>query len=415
MLVLDDLHWAAPPTLALLRHVLRSRSKSLLVIGTYRHTEIGPDHPLAVTLADLRREPGVERAPLDGLDGDGVSALVEWTEGHALDPAEQALARALHARTAGNPFFVGEFLRHLNEIGAVYRREGAWSYYEDPDSLGVPEGVRDVLARRLGRLSAPANRALTVAAVVGIEFDLRLLERVAGPASADSTLDGLDEAVAAHVVVELGSGRYRFAHALVRDTVYSGLTSTRRARLHHEVGKALASLPGDRESRLPALAHHFAQAATDGAALEAGEYALAAATQAFDKSAWEDALSFVEAGLVRAVAGGPDTSRVPLRASAGPVRGVVRRSRGTAWRARSCLSAVETARRSGSHDAIARSLTLYLMSTGGGTHVGSHGRRRRSVDWAMTPPTFGPSCWPRLAVVRHQDPDASELGSPRRP
>lgn len=110
-------------------------------------------------------------------------------------------------------------------------------------------------------------------------------------------LDALDQAVDAQVVVEMGTGHYRFAHALVRETIYSALTATRKARLHHYVGNALASLPGDREVLLPSLAHHFVQAAADGAATEAGNYALAAARQAFDKSAWEDVLAYAKSGL----------------------------------------------------------------------------------------------------------------------
>ncbi len=196
-------------------------------------------------LADLWREPGVERLLLDGLDEEGVVEFVERAHGHALDEVGEALARALHARTAGNPFFVGEFLRHLDESGAVYQKAGDWSYYEDAEGLGMPEGVRDVVARRLGRLSDDANRVLTFASVVGLEFDLQLMERLVESAAVDATLDALDEAVAARVIGELGSGRYRFAHALVRDTIYSGVTVTRRARLHHRVGDALAALPGD--------------------------------------------------------------------------------------------------------------------------------------------------------------------------
>jgi DNA-binding SARP family transcriptional activator len=363
VLVLDDLHWAAPPTVSLLGHVVRARPPSLLVLGTYRHTEVGSDHALAATLADLWREPGVDRILLAGLDEDGVSALVERVEGHALDAADHALARALHARTAGNPFFVGEFLRHLSETGGVYQKEGRWTYYENAETSGVPEGVRDVIARRLQRLSASANTALTVASVVGFEFDLRVLERVSGPVPEDATLDALDEAVAAHVVAEVGSGRYQFAHALVRDTIYSTLTSTRRARLHHRVGDALASIPGDTAPRLPALAHHFAEAASDGAATQAGRCALAAARQAFDHSAWEDVLVFVRAAL--GVLSSTEAEHLELRFELLLVEHetllvvVDLPSAGRVLR-----EAVDTARRLGSPEIMARALALYLLSTG---------------------------------------------------
>ena len=206
VLVLDDLQWAAPQTLALLRHILRPRRSWLLVVGTYRHTEVGPDDPLASTLADLWREPGVERILLTGLDELGVSAFVEANARHGSGASDEPLARALHARTGGNPFFVGEFLRHLDESGAVFGKEGRWSYYQDDDELGLPQGVRDVVARRLGRLSAGANRVLTLASVVGLDFEIQLLERVDQGGTPDVVLDALDEAVAAHVIAELDPG-----------------------------------------------------------------------------------------------------------------------------------------------------------------------------------------------------------------
>ncbi len=175
VLVVDDLHWAPPPTLSLLRHVLRSVARSeVLVVGTYRHTDVGPDDPLAQVLADLRREPAVDRVALRGLDQDDVAAFVRDAQ---TGPAEEdaALARALHAHTSGNPFFVGELLRHLQESGATYGRHGTWSYYADPEELGMPEGVREVVARRVHRLPEASRDALQWASIVGAEFDLELL------------------------------------------------------------------------------------------------------------------------------------------------------------------------------------------------------------------------------------------------
>ena len=367
LLVLDDLHWAAPPTLALLRHVARARTAPLVVIGTYRHTEVGADHPLAATLADLWREPGVERIVLEGLEEEGVSAFVERT-GSPDGIDQHALARALHARTAGNPFFVGEFLRYVAETGVVYRRDGTWSYYEDSEHLGVPEGVRDVLSRRLGRLSEPANRVLTMASVIGAEFDLALLEHLTGPAGDDVALDALDQAVEAQVVVEMGTGHYRFAHALVRETIYSALTATRRARLHHHVGNALASLPGDHDVRLPSLAHHFVEAAADGAATEAGNYALTAARQAFDKSAWEDVLVYVKSGLD--VLSPAEPAHLALRFELVLLRYetlmIVPDFR---WARMALLDAVETAQLLGSPEQLARATSLYLLTGRIDTHV----------------------------------------------
>ncbi len=298
VLVVDDLHWATNATLLLLRHLVRSATPAaLLVVGTYRHTEVGAEHPLTATLADLRREQSVERIALGGLDEDGVGAFVAAASEQSADEAPSAFARAIHAHTGGNPFFVGELLRHLAETGAVYRKEGPWSYYADAEGLGVPEGVREVVARRLQHLSEPANRSLVWASVIGAQVEIGLLEAVADPGDSERVLDGIDEAVAARLVVEIRPGRYAFAHALVRDAIYWGLSATRRARLHRRVGEALERMPGDAALRLPALAHHFIKAASDAEALRAADYALAAARQAFTQAAWEDAITIIERGL----------------------------------------------------------------------------------------------------------------------
>jgi predicted ATPase len=181
LLVLDDLQWAAKPTLLLLRHLVRcSVPMALLVVGTYRDTELASGHPLVDVLADFRRVSGVERLALSGLDDAAVVAFVEQTVGRALDEEGLALARAVYRETEGNPFFVREVLRHLAETGAV-ERDGVGGATRGPvDELGIPEGVREVVGKRLARLSNTANQLLQVGAVVGAEFDLSLLRLVGG-------------------------------------------------------------------------------------------------------------------------------------------------------------------------------------------------------------------------------------------
>ena len=306
VLVLDDLHWATSGTLQLLRHVLRSTSSArLLVLATYRHTEISD--ALADTLADLRREGlGVDRLQLEGLDTDAVAAFMESIQGLAGGDEGRAQAEAVRVHTGGNPFFVGELLRHLAETGATYRRRGPWSYYAGAEDVGVPQGVQEVVARRLRRLSETANNVVVWASVIGAEFDLGLLEQVV---DGDDPFDAVEEAVRGHVVVEVSPSHYRFSHALVRDTVYSGLTATRRGRLHRRVGETLEASPGGRD-RIDALAHHFAAAATAGCAAKAAEYALAAARRAIDEAAWEEAIAVLDRGIAaQDAAGNPEPVR----------------------------------------------------------------------------------------------------------
>jgi len=147
LLLLDDLQWAAKPTLMLLRHLARAGGGRVLVLGLYRDTELNHDHPLVEIVVDLRRHSGVNRLALDGLDEAAVIALVEQAAGRALDEEGVALARAVHEETEGNPFFVREVLRHLAETGAVERKEGGWTtgLPIDQMELGIPEGVREVV------------------------------------------------------------------------------------------------------------------------------------------------------------------------------------------------------------------------------------------------------------------------------
>ena len=197
LLVLDDLHWAAKPTLLLLRHVLRSPEPlRLLVVGTYRDSEIGRGHPMSDLLAELRRDGGVERLALSGLDAAGVAAFIEAAAGHSLDDEEaQELPRVVWRETEGNPFFVAEVLRHLSESRAIEQRDGRWVLSADLGELRIPEGVRDVVGRRLSRLAESTNRLLAVAAVVGLEFEPAVVER-AGGVGEDELLAALEEATA---------------------------------------------------------------------------------------------------------------------------------------------------------------------------------------------------------------------------
>jgi hypothetical protein len=279
LLVLDDVHWAAKPTLLMLRHVARSSEGRLLIVATYRDTELDRSHPLTGVLADLRRMPDVSRIALVGLDQSGVAELLASTAGHELDESGIALANAIHAETEGNPFFVGEVLRHLSETGAIYERDGRWTTDADVASLGIPEGVREVIGRRLDRLSDVTNDALAHASVVGREFDLAMLGRLV-ELDEDELIEALEDATEARVIRETGIGRYTFAHALVRSALYDELRPTRRARLHRRVAEGIESAhAGDIDRHLGELAHHFGRAGDTDKTVEyscrAGEHALA--------------------------------------------------------------------------------------------------------------------------------------------
>jgi class 3 adenylate cyclase len=294
VLVLDDLQWAAKPTLLLLRHIVRaSDTKRLLILGTYRDTELTHDHPLVELAADLRREGAVERLPLSGLDDLAVAAIVEQTAGQALSGEGAVLAHAIHQETEGNPFFVREVLRHLTETGVIERRASGWGTRLPVEELGIPESVRDVIGRRLSRLSEGANQTLRTAAVAGPEFEVPVVQ-VASGFDEDSLLTSLDEATGARLLIEATEAqRYRFVHALVRDTLYSQLSTARRAALHRRVAEAIEGVhTGRLDDYLPALAHHWGRANAPTAETRAVDYATRAGDRALAQLAHDEAVAY---------------------------------------------------------------------------------------------------------------------------
>jgi class 3 adenylate cyclase/tetratricopeptide (TPR) repeat protein len=298
LLVLDDLQWAARPTLLLLRHVVRSpHGGRLLVVGTYRDTELGRGHPLVELLADLRRDGHGERLSLVGLDQSQVALWVHAITALPLEGKAMPLARAIYQETEGNPFFVREVLRHLIESGTVSREDPAGVH--GLAEAKIPEGVREVIGQRLSRLTERANDVLRCAAVVGLEFEVDVVQQASG-LEEQVLLSGLEEAVAARLVVEVPGTTigYRFAHSLVRSTLYEELSSARRVTLHRRVGEALEVIyDGRLEDHLPALARHFREAVASAGNSKAVEYARAAGEKAVAVLANDEAAAYFQQAL----------------------------------------------------------------------------------------------------------------------
>ncbi len=319
LLILDDLHWADAPTLSLLRHVVTAgASMRVLVVGTYRDSDLSHDHPLAALLADLHREQGVERIKLTGLEAGDVLALMEAAAGHELDENGRALAQEIARETAGNPFFAGELLRHLAESGATVQEDsGRWQLVGNVTELGLPQSVREVIGRRVERLGPDARTALSAAAVIGLDFDLDLLVSVV-EFDESRLLDLLEEAVAASLLQEGGeqAGRFTFTHALVEHTLYEDLGRTRRARLHQRVAEVLEELCGEEPGeRLGELAAHWAAAVISTDTAKALHYAQRAAERALAQLAPDEAVRWYRQALelqAQAVPGSGDTERCEL-------------------------------------------------------------------------------------------------------
>ena len=320
--VIDDLHWADRATLRLLRHVLRaSQDAPLLIVGTYRDAEIGPEHPLADLLADLRRDRLLERVSLDGLEEGEVATLIASHAGHE---APAGLVETVHEQTEGNPFFVEEVMRHLIETGVVFERGGRWTSALTPDEIGVPEGVKEVLARRLGRLSDSCRAALAQAAVLGREFSFEVL-RAMTAADDEELIAVVEEAVGAQLVVEVtgrSSPAYAFTHALVRETLYGALSGPRKQRMHATAAQAIERVEGD--AQVGVIALHYRLAGSTGDAGKAIEYSLQAGGRAAELSAWDAVADHWEGALaIMERAGRPEAERARLLIALGDVMAVL--------------------------------------------------------------------------------------------
>jgi hypothetical protein len=292
-LVLDDFHWADSQSIALLKHAVRTVEQSrLLVLVTYRDSDLTRGHPLSATLADLRRIDGAQRIALRGLAPDEVAQVMSAAAGHDLDEDGTALATDVAAETGGNPFFVAELLRHLLESGVVVFDERSSRWRVDRSrGVGLPDSLRDVIEQRVDRLGTRARETLSTAAVIGRSFEVELLGRLMG-GSETALLDLLEAAVAASLLHESTEeiGRFEFAHALINEALYETLGRTRRARLHHQVALALEELYGnDPGERVADLALHWRLATVAVDRGKASEYARRAGEQALERLAPSEA------------------------------------------------------------------------------------------------------------------------------
>jgi tetratricopeptide (TPR) repeat protein/archaellum biogenesis ATPase FlaH len=313
LVVLEDLHDADKGTLDMLTHVSRHLSGArLLIVGTYRDVEVDRSHPLSAALAELRRVSTYGRVILRGLNADEVRRMLE---GITRESVPWGLAEAVHRQTEGNPLFVQEVVRYLAEEGLITQKEGRWRPAKDtPLEMNIPEGLRDVIGKRLSLLSKECNQLLSVASVIGREFSLETMKAVINIPE-DTFVNALKEAVRLSVLEErsqVGTIRYRFTHAFFRQTLYEELIAPQRLKLHQQVARALETQYAKRlEEHAAELAEHFSHSSDAVDLKKAVSYGEMAAKRAMDVYAYGEAVRLLEQAIkVQKVINSDDKEKV---------------------------------------------------------------------------------------------------------
>jgi tetratricopeptide (TPR) repeat protein len=305
LLVLDDLHAADPSSLALLQFVVRDlRANRVVVIATYRDREAKPTPEVTDTIRDLTREGTF--LPLRRLNADEVSELLDQRAGKTVAPD---LAAALHKATEGNPLFVDQVYRMLEaraELGAA------------PAALPIPEGMRDMIKKRLGALDGPTRSLLEAAAVVGRDFTRPLLASVC-ELEEPALLAPLQGALDSGMVVEPVLGAYEFSHALFREALYRDLPAPARSGLHARVASVLEA-SGAPEKALGEIAAHLLAGLPVVGPERATEGCMRAGKRALDVLAFEDAATIFASAVVQAGPALRDEVRGKLLVALGEAR-----------------------------------------------------------------------------------------------
>ncbi|CAN5808940.1 hypothetical protein BH23CHL2_BH23CHL2_04740 [soil metagenome] len=289
VVLLEDLHWSDPASLDLLRFLGREvAGLPVLLIGTYRSDEVTPTHPLGRLLPAMTRESRATIVDLRRLLLTDIQLLLSGR--YALAQGDHArLVEYLYRRSEGNPFFAMELLRTLEE-GRVLRQDGETWNVGDLTRVPVPTLARQVIEARLDRLDADRRRQLAVAAVIGQEIQVTLWTAVSGE-DRSALQATVERGVTGHLLVESDDGtRLRFAHALIRETLYEQTPLPMRQAWHRRIAGALLSSPNPDPDD---VANHFLRAADERAV----DWLVRAGDRAQRAYAWETAINRYQTAL----------------------------------------------------------------------------------------------------------------------
>ena len=331
VLFLDDLQWADSASLKLLERLLaESQNHSLLTIGTYRDNEVGPGHPLLLSLANIAKTSRIESLTLGPLKRDDVSRLTALTL-HRTPTDSQPLADLLYNNSQGNPFFVNQLLKTLYERGAIAFNPdtGTWAYHLSlARTLALTDDVVELLGQKLQQLPPSCQTLLQIAACIGNHFDLNTLATVAQQSPGDVARQ-LWPALEAELIIPAneaskfyqGAGRcdeaiavparfanaeqasYLFLHDRIQQAAHTSIPPAQRPPLHHQIARLLvqASPNPDSGDRLFDIVHHYNTAwdclQDDDERLQVVQLNLSAARRAQAATAHAAAYSYSQTAL----------------------------------------------------------------------------------------------------------------------
>ncbi len=284
IMFIDDLHWADSASLALMHYLAKTvNSEKVLVLATFRSEQLAADvegrpHPLVETLRLMRREDTIKEITVKSLDQTGVSTLAKNMLGGEL---QQDLAQKLAEESQGNPLFIVESLRMLNEGNGLIQEQNQWRLTSD--AIGIPPKIKDIILQRLSALGRNQKNVLEMASVLGEKFDAGLLAFVLGQDQIDviKILDAISKDTS---LVRCEGELYRFDHGRTRDAIYDDISPALKRVYHGKVAERLENNSINGNVPLSDLAYHYTQAANKDKALK---YSLAAGQDALAK--WSNA------------------------------------------------------------------------------------------------------------------------------
>lgn len=316
LLLLDDLHWADLASFGLIEALAGSNNlPNLLVIGSYRDTEVSPTHPLQRSIDRLKKKPCLlSEVTLEPLDQNQVNHFIADTL--RCEPQKCiALAQICMEKTRGNPFFLIQFLYSLHDEGLIYFQRNNWQWDEEGiQSRKMTDNVIDLMVSKIQKLPQATQQALQLSACIGSPFELQTLATVL-QSSAQITADGLWNAISEGLLIPLDSNYtvsvglkpnqrwYRFVHDRIQQAAYSLIPESQRQSLHLQIGRLLQKRFQNEDNSSPVfeIANHLNTARSlikhQQELTELAQLNCIAGIQALDSAAFDAALEYLQAGI----------------------------------------------------------------------------------------------------------------------